>query len=110
MWLADPLLYKIQGCNYTVFHGIITKMEPNVQTCARIISPLTVVKASFKVGLEGVYDLYARLLVKRWMMNRGMNRGRGIGIDEAFFCDSCSNLEIDENFQISHKLGIDLAE
>ncbi len=43
-------------------------------------------------------------------MNRGMDRGRGIGIDEAFFCDSCSNLEIDENFQISHKLGIDLAE
>jgi hypothetical protein len=43
-------------------------------------------------------------------MNRGMNRGRGIGIDEAFFCDSCSNIEIDENFQISHKLGIDLAE
>ncbi len=43
-------------------------------------------------------------------MNRGLDRGRGIGIDEAFFCDSCSNLEIDENFQISHKLGIDLAE
>jgi hypothetical protein len=43
-------------------------------------------------------------------MNRGMNRGQGIGIDEAFFGDSCSNLEIDENFRISHKLGIDLAE
>jgi hypothetical protein len=43
-------------------------------------------------------------------MNRGMDRGRGIGIDEAFLCDSCSNLEIDENFQILHKLGIDIAE
>ncbi len=27
-----------------------------------------------------------------------------------FFWDSCSNLEIDENFQISHKLGLGLAE
>jgi hypothetical protein len=43
-------------------------------------------------------------------MNRGMDRGRGLGIDEPFFCDSCSNLEIDEAFQISHKLGLDLAE
>ena len=34
-------------------------------------------------------------------MNRGMDRGRGLGIDEAFFCDSRSNLEIDEAFQIS---------
>jgi hypothetical protein len=43
-------------------------------------------------------------------MNRGMDQGRGLGIDEAFFCDSCSNLEIDEAFHISHKLGLDLAE
>jgi hypothetical protein len=42
-------------------------------------------------------------------MNRGMDGGR-LGIDEPFFCDSCSNLEIDEAFQISHKLGLDLAE
>jgi hypothetical protein len=31
-------------------------------------------------------------------------------IDETFFWDSCSNLEIDENFRISHKLGLGLAE
>jgi hypothetical protein len=43
-------------------------------------------------------------------MNRGMDRGRGLGIDEAFFCDSHSNLEIDKAFQISHKLGLDLAK
>jgi hypothetical protein len=43
-------------------------------------------------------------------MNRGIDRGRGLGIDEPFLCDSCSNLEIDEAFQISHKLGLDLAE
>jgi hypothetical protein len=43
-------------------------------------------------------------------MNRGLDRGQGIGIGEAFFCDSCSNLEIDEAFQISHKLGLDLAD
>jgi hypothetical protein len=42
-------------------------------------------------------------------MNRGLDQGRGIGIDEAFF-DSCSNLEIGEAFQILHKLGLDLAE
>jgi hypothetical protein len=39
-----------------------------------------------------------------------MDRGRGLGIDEAFLGDSCSDLEIDEAFQISHKLGLDLAE
>jgi hypothetical protein len=39
-------------------------------------------------------------------MNRGMDRGRGLGIDE----HSCSNLEIDKAFQISHKLGLNLAE
>jgi hypothetical protein len=54
-------------------------------------------------------SLGAKLLEKRGM-NRGMDRGRGLGIDEPFFCDSCSNLEIDEAFQISHKLGLDLAE
>ena len=43
-------------------------------------------------------------------MNQGLDRGRGIGIGETFFCDSCSNLEIDEAFQISHKLGLDLAQ
>jgi hypothetical protein len=37
-------------------------------------------------------------------MNRGMYQGRGLGIDEAFFCDS------DEAFEISHKLGFDLAK
>jgi hypothetical protein len=46
---------------------------------------------------------------EEWM-NRGMDRERGIGIAEAFFCDSCSNLKIGENFQISHKLGINLGE
>ncbi len=41
---------------------------------------------------------------------RSLNRGRGLGIDETFFWDSCSNLEIDENVRISHKLGLGLAE
>ncbi len=43
-------------------------------------------------------------------LNRGLNRGRGRGIDETFFWDSCSNLEIDENFRISHELGLGLAK
>jgi hypothetical protein len=43
-------------------------------------------------------------------MNPGMDRGQGLGIDEPFFCDSCSNLEIDEVFQISQKLRLDLAK
>ena len=30
-------------------------------------------------------------------------------IDATFFWDSCSNLEIDENFRISHNLGLGLA-
>jgi hypothetical protein len=35
-------------------------------------------------------------------LNRGMDRGRGLGINGPFFCDSCSNLEMYEAFQISH--------
>ncbi len=42
-------------------------------------------------------------------LNRGLNRGRGLGSDATFFWASCSNLEIDENFRISHKLGLGLA-
>ena len=42
-------------------------------------------------------------------LNRGLNRGRGLGIDETFFWNSCSNLEIDENFRISYNLGLGLA-
>jgi hypothetical protein len=42
-------------------------------------------------------------------LNRGLNRGRGLGSDMTFFWASCSNLEIDENFRISHKLGLGLA-
>jgi hypothetical protein len=42
-------------------------------------------------------------------LNRGLNRGRGQGIDVTFFWESCSNLEIDENFRISHKLSLGLA-
>jgi hypothetical protein len=42
-------------------------------------------------------------------LNRGLNRGRGLGLG-GFFSDSCSKLEIDEAFQISHKLGLGLAE
>jgi hypothetical protein len=43
-------------------------------------------------------------------LNRGMDRGRGLGIDGPFFRDSCSNLEINEAFQILHKLGLNIAE
>ncbi len=32
-----------------------------------------------------------------------------IGSDATFFWDSCSNLEIDDNFRISHNLGLSLA-
>ena len=44
-------------------------------------------------------------------MNRGMDRGRGLDIDEPFFSDSSSNLEHDEVFQISQRLiELNLAE
>jgi hypothetical protein len=53
-------------------------------------------------------------IISRWLhqsckwnersLNRGLNRGRGLGSNETFFWDSCSNHEIDENFRISHKL------
>ncbi len=43
-------------------------------------------------------------------MNRGMDRGRGLDIDEPFFSDSSSNLEHDEVFQISQKLELNLSE
>ncbi len=42
-------------------------------------------------------------------LNRGLNRGRGLGSDTTFFWALCSNLEIDENFRISHNLGLGLA-
>ncbi len=43
-------------------------------------------------------------------LNRGLNRGRGLGLGRTFFSDSCSKLEIDEAFQISNKLCLGLAE
>ncbi len=43
-------------------------------------------------------------------MNRGMDRGRGLGLDEPFFSDSSSFLELNEVFQIWQKLELDLAE
>ena len=48
---------------------------------------------------------------KKGLMNRGMDRGRGLDIDEPFFSDSSSNLKHDEVFQISQKLiELNLAE
>ncbi len=54
-------------------------------------------------------------LIPKLLEERGIDELRHgsrarLSIDEPFFCDSCSNLEIDEAFQISHKLGLDLAE
>ncbi len=43
-------------------------------------------------------------------MNRGMDRGRGLGLAEPFFSASSSLLEFDEVFRISQKLELDLAE
>ncbi len=42
-------------------------------------------------------------------MNRERESRSRIGSDATFFWDSCSNLEIDDNFLISHKLGLGLA-
>jgi hypothetical protein len=42
-------------------------------------------------------------------LNRGLNHCRGLGLGGPFFSDLCSKLEIDEAFQISHKLGLCLA-
>ena len=43
-------------------------------------------------------------------INWGPESTPRLGSDDTFFWDSCSNLEIDENFRISHKLGLGLAE
>jgi hypothetical protein len=67
---------------------------------SHVLSPVyTVLTPTYmwSAALNKRLQLYTRLLEKQ-------------GINEAFFCDSCSNLEIDKNFQNSHKLGIDLAE
>ncbi len=42
-------------------------------------------------------------------LNRGPESRPRLGSDVNFFWDSCSNLEIDENVQISHNLGLGLA-
>ncbi len=42
-------------------------------------------------------------------LNRGHESRPRLGSDATFFWDSCSNLEIDENFRISHNLGLGLA-
>jgi hypothetical protein len=62
------------------------------------------------IGLSCVSAIELKAVGETRDRNRGMDRGQGLGINEAFFCDSCLNLEIDEAFQISHKLGLDLAE
>jgi hypothetical protein len=41
-------------------------------------------------------------------LNRGLDRCRGLGLGRPFFSDSCSKLEIDAAFRISHKLGLGL--
>jgi hypothetical protein len=43
-------------------------------------------------------------------MNRDRESRPRIGSDASFFGDSFSNLEIDDNFRISHNLGLGLAE
>jgi hypothetical protein len=43
-------------------------------------------------------------------MDRGVDRGRGLGLAEPFLSDSSSVLELDEVFRILHKLELDLAE
>jgi hypothetical protein len=47
----------------------------NIQVCSLALSSDT----------HLITCLLPRLLVKREMLNRGLNRGRGLGIDEAFF-------------------------
>ncbi len=42
-------------------------------------------------------------------LNRERELRPRIGSDATFFWDSCSNLEIDDNFRISHNLGLGLA-
>ncbi len=42
-------------------------------------------------------------------MNRERESRTRIGSDATFFWDSLSNLEIDDNFRISHNLGFGLA-
>ncbi len=42
-------------------------------------------------------------------INRERESRPRIGSDATFFWDSCSNLEIDDNFRISHNLGLGLA-
>ena len=39
-------------------------------------------------------------------LNRERESRPRIGSDATFFWDSCSNLEIDDNFRISHNLGL----
>ncbi len=42
-------------------------------------------------------------------LNRERESRPRIGSDATFFWDSCSNLEIDDNFRISHNIGLGLA-
>ena len=42
-------------------------------------------------------------------LNRERESRPRIGSDATFFWDSCSNLDIDDNFRISHNLGLGLA-
>jgi hypothetical protein len=42
-------------------------------------------------------------------LNRERESRPRLGSDATFFWDSCSNLEIDDNFRISHNLGLGLA-
>ena len=47
--------------------------------------------------------------VSKTLLNRERESRPRIGSDATFFWDSCSNLDIDDNFRISHNLGLGLA-
>ncbi len=47
--------------------------------------------------------------VNETMLIRERESRTRIGSDATFFWDSCSNLDIDDNFRISHNLGLGLA-
>ncbi len=113
-WAAVPLLYETSEVLNFSFSQFFTYLKRWHRTMCTSMLPLTSNRSCriWPVSKKAEFHVVTCTQSCKWnerSLNRGLNRGRGLGSDETFFWASCLNLEIDENFRISHKLGLVLA-
>ncbi len=97
---------KVRKIKYRVF------FLPFPARSYHLINPFPVKKFPYFVennSNNGATRAYCKAVGETRSLNRGPESRPRLGSDATFFWDSCSNLEIDENFRISHNLGLGLA-